>query len=107
MGTNLSARVIAVVLCACGGVTSGLGQTGTQIDLHSQTRRVDFTNADATRPLKMGTALPATCSPGDLFFKADAPGGNNLFGCATANTWSSQGSASIQLVSANTLVGVR
>jgi hypothetical protein len=105
MGINWAVRVVAVVLST--GIGMLQAQTGTQIDLQNQTRRVDFTNAGSTRPVKLGTTLPATCTPGDLFFKADAPTGSNLYGCATANTWSNEGSASIQLVLDNTRVGTR
>jgi hypothetical protein len=107
MGFNKAVRFCGIVICAWFSTSAGQAQTGTQIDLHSQTRRVDFTNADSTRPLKLGTSLPATCSSGDLFFKADAPSGNNLFGCTPSNTWSIQGSASIQLNSDNIRVGTR
>jgi hypothetical protein len=107
MELNKAATRCGIVICAWFYTSAGQAQTGTQIDLHSQTRRVDFTNADSTRPLKLGTLLPATCSSGDLFFKADAPGGSNLFGCTPANTWSVQGSASIQLNSDNIRVGTR
>jgi hypothetical protein len=107
MGFNKAVRLCGIVICAWFYLAAGQAQTGTQIDLHSQTRRVDFTNADSTKPLKLGTLLPATCSSGDLFFKADAPSGSNLFGCAASNTWSIQGSASIQLNSDNIRVGTR
>ena len=63
----------------------------TQIDLRTQAKRVDFTAADSTRPMKTGTALPATCALGDMFFKTDAQAGVNLYGCTAANTWSVQG----------------
>ena len=107
MGINRAVSILAVVIYGWIFTAAGQGQTGTQIDLHSQTRRVDFTNADSTRPLKLGTMLPATCSSGDLFFKADAPSGNNLFGCTTGNVWSAEGSASVQLTSDNTRIGTR
>jgi hypothetical protein len=107
MGFNKAVRLCGIVICAWFYTSAGQAQTGTQIDLHSQTRRVDFTNADSTRPLKLGTLLPATCSSGDLFFKADAPSGSNLFGCTASNIWSVEGSASIQLNSDNIRVGTR
>ena len=59
----------------------------TQIDLRTQTRNVDFTAAASTKPVKTGTALPATCVVGDMFFKTDAPAGANLYGCTGANSW--------------------
>ena len=63
----------------------------TQVDLRTQARTVDFGAATSTKPVKTGTALPATCSPGEMFFKTDAPAGSNLYGCSAANTWSVQG----------------
>ncbi|HEY3936883.1 MAG TPA: hypothetical protein VGL97_05610, partial [Bryobacteraceae bacterium] len=59
----------------------------TQINLGTQGRNVDFTNALWTRPVKTGASLPATCSSGDLFFNTSAPSGTNLYGCPTANNW--------------------
>ena len=63
----------------------------TQIDLHTQAKNIDFTAANSTQPIKIGTVLPATCAPGDMFFKTNAQAGANLYGCAAANTWSAQG----------------
>jgi hypothetical protein len=63
----------------------------TQIDLRTQARNIDFSAATSTRPMKTGTALPATCAVGNMFFKTDAPAGANLYGCSTANTWMVQG----------------
>src|ERR1019366_1368667 len=76
-------------------VFGGLTLTAqTQIDLRTQAKHIDFTAADSTRPIKTGTALPATCVQGDMFFKTDAPAGANLYGCTAANTWSVQGGIS-------------
>ena len=74
-------------------VLASYGQT-TQINLATQGRNIDFTSAPFTRPLKTGTALPATCSPGDLFFKTDAVAGKNLYACTAVNTWVVQSTSS-------------
>jgi len=66
----------------------------TQIDLQAQSRNVDFSSAATTRPLKSGTALPATCTAGEMFFLTNAAQGSNLYGCATANNWSLEGGGS-------------
>lgn len=63
----------------------------TKIDLRTQTKNVDFTAASSTKPVKMGTEPPATCSAGELFFKTNAPGGANVYGCVETNRWSVQG----------------
>ena len=62
----------------------------TLIDLRTQGKAIDFTNATATRPAKSGTALPATCQVAELFFNTNAPAGSNLFACTATNTWTQQ-----------------
>jgi len=82
----------------------------TLLSLDSQTKNVDFTKASFTRPVKTGAALPSTCSVGDLFFQTNAPAGSNLYGCASANTWTLQsggGSGSLAIDNNGTLVGSR
>lgn len=37
-----------------------------------------------------GTALPATCTVGQVFFDTDATAGQNVFGCTATNTWTLQ-----------------
>lgn len=59
----------------------------TQVDLRSQSKQVDFSSAPSTRPAKTGTALPAVCAVGELFFRTNATPGQNLFGCTATNTW--------------------
>src|SRR4051812_24988356 len=53
----------------------------TQLDLGRKGKDVDFATAQSTRPAQPGTALPPSCSVGQLFYKANAAAGNNLFGC--------------------------
>ena len=62
----------------------------TQIDLQAQGKNVDFSGSTTTKPIKAGTALPGTCSVGEMFFLSTATPGANLYGCASANTWSLQ-----------------
>ncbi len=64
---------------------AAFGQT--QVDLHTQSKSVDFTSAIFTRPVKTGTTLPGSCTTGDLFFNTAAPAGSNLYGCVSANTF--------------------
>src|SRR6266567_2377362 len=80
---------LRVALLLAAAVLVSYGQT-TLVNLATQGKNVDFTGATFTRPLKTGTALPATCSPGDLYFKTDAAAGLNLYGCPTTNTWVQQ-----------------
>ncbi len=60
----------------------------TLVDLRTQGKSVDFSASSATRPAKTGTALPATCSTGELYFKTNAPAGQNLYACHAPNSWS-------------------
>ena len=67
-----------------------VGWSQTQIDLQAQGRNVDFTGSASTRPMKSGTALPATCNVGELFFLTSTTAGANIYGCAATNAWSLQ-----------------
>jgi hypothetical protein len=74
-------------VCAC--CASQLLLVGqTTLDLRTQAKNVDFTQAATTKPNKSGTALPATCGVGETFFLTTAAAGQNLYGCTTVNTWS-------------------
>lgn len=75
------------------GMAGGLLPGQTQVDLKSQSRNVDFSGIANVRPVTVGSVLPATCAAGALFFKSDAPAGENLYGCVGGNTWSLQGGA--------------
>jgi hypothetical protein len=59
----------------------------TQVDLKTQSKSIDFSGANATKPLKSGTFLPPVCSVGEMFYKTDAPAGANLYACTSLNTW--------------------
>lgn len=67
---------------------SCFGQT--LVDLRTQSKSIDFSALPSTRPVQVGTALPATCQVGQLFFKSDATAGANLYGCSATNVWSVQ-----------------
>jgi len=80
--------ITTLLLC----VFSGYGQT--QVDIRAQGRNFDFSGANSTKPLKTGTALPAQCNTGEMFFKTDAPAGQNVYGCTATNTWQAQAGSS-------------
>ncbi len=61
------------------------GQTA--IDLRAQARNVDFSTADMTKPSRVGTALPTTCTVGETYFLTTANAGQNLYGCPSMNAW--------------------
>jgi len=79
-------RVKQLLMIAFG--TAGILAAQTKIDLSSQARRIDFSNSTAVKPLPVGTVLPATCSVGEMFFKLDAPDGENLYMCPAKDIWS-------------------
>lgn len=62
----------------------------TRVDLKYQAKDVDFSNFASTKPAKTGTALPASCAPGELFFSLGSSGAG-LYTCASTNVWT-QGS---------------
>ncbi len=80
-------------LIAAAAIWAMSGQT--LVNLATQGRNVDFSNAPSTRPVKTGTDLPATCSVGDLFFQSSAPDGQNLYGCPTPNNWTLLGAPAV------------
>jgi hypothetical protein len=63
------------------------GQSPTIINLATQGRNADFSNLPVTRPVTVGTTLPATCVVGQMFFNSAAAAGQNLYACTSVNTW--------------------
>jgi hypothetical protein len=59
----------------------------TRVDLRTQAKSADLSALGATRPVQTGTALPATCAVGALFFRLDTLPGQNLYGCTATNIW--------------------
>ena len=78
------------------GLLGLAAEAQTQIDLRTQAKGVDFTAATSTKPMKTGTKLPGSCATGEMFFKTDAPAGNNVYACAAVNTWTPQGLHTIE-----------
>jgi hypothetical protein len=66
----------------------------TQLDLRYQSRDVDFSTANATKPFKSGTTFPSVCAVGEMFFKTDGPAGANLYGCTALNSWTLESTSS-------------
>jgi hypothetical protein len=69
------------------------GESQTLIDLRTQSKSVDFSGAGSTKPMSMGSSLPATCAPGQFFFLTSAPAGNNVYACNPANVWTQEGAS--------------
>ncbi|MGD0360275.1 MAG: hypothetical protein ABSC93_05370 [Bryobacteraceae bacterium] len=57
------------------------------------TGTVDFSGSAHALPAKVGAGAnkPSTCTVGEQYFATDATAGQNLFGCAAANTWTLEG----------------
>jgi hypothetical protein len=81
-GTGLGWAALSLLLLGAAALSAQ-----TQVDLRTQSKRVDFTQATTTAPVKSGTTLPATCGVGELYYKSNASAGQNLYGCTVTNTW--------------------
>ncbi len=86
-GTHHMQKAHWLFVCL-GGASLISGQT--MVDLRTQSKSVDFSGANATKPFKSGTILPANCAVGEMFFKTDAPSGVNLYGCTALNAWATE-----------------
>jgi Malectin domain len=75
------------------GALLGNGQT-TTVNLATQGRNPDFSTFPFTRPVTVGTTLPTTCQVGQLFFNTTVAPGTNLYGCTSANVWTTLTSSS-------------
>src|SRR6478672_1224381 len=74
-----------------GVVLAGVAAAQTQVDLRTQAKRVDFSLANSTKPVKSVSSLPLTCSAGELVFNTSATAGANLYACTSPNVWSLEG----------------
>jgi hypothetical protein len=74
-----------------GGWSGMVAQT--KVDLRTQTKSVDFSNASFTKPVRSGVALPVGCSAGELFYLSTANPGYNLYFCTAANVWTQAGAS--------------
>jgi hypothetical protein len=82
--------------------TTALTYGQTMIDLRTQSKSVDFSGAISTTPFKSGTALPSTCTVGEMFYLTSAAPGANLYGCPSLNSWSLEsGGSTLPAVSGN------
>src|SRR5260370_29495145 len=74
-------RQLIIYAASCAGILWGQ----TMVDLRTQSKSIDFSGANATKPFKSGTVLPSICAVGEIFYKLDATAGANLYGCTSAN----------------------
>lgn len=85
MSHNRITNVLVLAVAALAGLR---GQT--QVDLRTQSKSIDFSGANVTKPMAAGQALPATCTTGQMYFLVSAPPGQNLYACVSANVWTLQ-----------------
>jgi len=55
------------------------------------------------RPARYGTTLAPHCNPGDVFFKLDAPDGQQVYGCPRPDQWVLQNGGSGSITSYDTI----
>ena len=65
----------------------------TKLDLQHQARGIDFTGSTYTKPVRMGSVLPSTCTTGEGYLLSSAPAGSNLYFCLAPNVWVLQGTS--------------
>jgi hypothetical protein len=75
------------ILALLAGQAFGQTSSGTSVDLQAQGRNPDFSNFIFTRPITVGTALPASCQVGQFYFNSAASAGANLYACTAPNVW--------------------
>lgn len=78
--------------CVLFGMWLAICAAQTKIDLRTQTRTPDFSAMSGTKPIHVGSSLPAACGTGELFFVTTAASGQNLYGCSATNVWTPLGS---------------
>ncbi len=93
-----------IVVAICVSLSFLYAQTA--LDLRTQSKSVDFSEAVSTKTAKTGTILPAVCSSGEIFFKTNSTPGDNLYGCIATNTWTLLGRDSLPVTggAANTVL---
>ncbi len=67
----------------------------TKVDLSRQSKEINFSGADSTRPFRSGVALPSTCASGEVFYVTGATPGTNLYSCTSTNTWTQLSGSSL------------
>src|SRR5277367_2926537 len=66
----------------------------TLVDLKTQSKSVDFSQTNFTKPFQTGSTLPSLCSVGQMFFSTSATAGQNIYGCVSTNIWALQAGGS-------------
>ena len=97
---------ILLTALAIGSIAAGQ----TQVNLRTQSKTDDFSAFSSTKPFSAGATLPATCAVGQMLFLTTAAAGQNVYGCASTNTWTLQSGGAgsggtVNIENAGTLVG--
>ncbi|MBV8553076.1 MAG: hypothetical protein JOY54_17405 [Acidobacteriaceae bacterium] len=100
MNKNIGRTALAIALAAIHGLCQ------TSVNLGTQGKNADFSHLPFTRPISVGTTLPAACQIGQMFFSTAVAAGANVYVCVQANTWASIGSYTLPAAGVNTLGGV-
>ena len=87
-------RLMSALICLFSALQTLAAQT--QVDLHSQSRGVDFQAAPYTRPLKSSATLPATCTQNELLYLTTATAGSNIYACVSPGVWVPEAGTSAQ-----------
>jgi hypothetical protein len=66
----------------------------TRVDLASQSKNIDFSAANSTKPLKSGPTLPVACGSGELFLLVSQGPAPQIYICSN-DTWSDGGSNAV------------
>ena len=74
------------------GYSSGVLNWGLNVPLKIYANSVNLGSATHTTPAVTGlvSALPATCSVGEVYFATNATAGQNFYFCGATNTWTQQ-----------------
>lgn len=91
VGQMVSLLMVLVLVLAgpVGAPVSMLGQSIPLTTPNSSTT-INYGSAAATTPLKVGSANPASCVQGEMFFNTSQPAGKNVYLCTATNTWTLQ-----------------
>lgn len=85
------------------GILSVYAFAQTQVDLRTQGKTYDFSQAQITKTFRMGNTLPTTCSLGETFLLLSA--GNIFYACTSANSWQAPAGTTYQAGTGISLTG--
>jgi hypothetical protein len=87
-----SIRAKMAVITVFLAVQAVSGQT--KVDLATQSKRVDFTGASVTKPIRTAASLPSSCVSNEVILIPGASAGGKLYVCNSSGAWEVQGGGS-------------